>query len=327
MVQKFIILSILLISGSMAALTGADQTGCKSGKFVAEVGAGCQECEQGYTRYFFEGTDKYYRCVKCGDNCQTCATKPKTNSKEHEAGDCSTCTAGFGVDKATGTKCKNCATTDCQSCNQDYKVCTQCSASKSLSTGGTCVDCSTPNCQLCNKEGKCVFCEDPKVLSGVSCTSTCLPGTVSDNGRCQTCPMNCATCNEVGKCQSCMSGFYVDSSQQCTSCGANCGKCGRNAKCNECLNDTVVLSDGTCGSQPWYKKWWVWLLIALPILALLGALAYFLSRRTTMMPANNADTQMQYVNTNYSYAPRAGNSLHIGQPILGTSTVSRRGYY
>lgn len=328
--QKFIIIGLILTSTVLTGpITTPVKDGCKTDKFVDEVKAGCQECETAYTRYYFnDGADKeYYRCAKCGTDCEACETKPKTNSKEHEGAKCTQCKTGKGpdVENNGGANCKPCGEAGCQTCSANFKTCETCTTPNVLTSEGTCTTCPAQHCQFCNSKGECVLCKEPKILDGVSCVSSCKTGDVKYNGRCVSCPKNCDLCNEVGKCQTCAAGYFLDSSNQCTGCPANCGTCYTNGKCKTCLNETTLQSDGSCGEDPWYKKWWVWLLIGLSALAILGALGYLISRRTTMKPLHTADTQQMMVNNSYSYVPRAGNVT--GQPIMGNSYASGRGYY
>lgn len=324
------IILLLIASSAISQLVNPVKTGCKTDKFVDVDKAGCQECEAEHAKYFFEkgANENYYRCAKCGENCLNCETKAKTDgSKEQEAAKCTQCKDGHGADTtADSIKCKACEKSNCQNCNGDYKKCTQCKSGFSFDTSGECSQCSVADCATCNAKGQCVLCKEGKALDGISCVSTCKQGDTIFNGRCVSCPSQCLSCQEPEVCTKCKDGFHLTSASQCQACSSNCSACYSNGKCQNCINDTVLLSDGTCGSEPWYKKWWVWLLIGLLALAIFGALGWFLSMRSrTFKPTYNADTQLMNASYNNGYAPRAG--VNVGQPILGQSYASGRGYY
>lgn len=332
MLTKSTFLTLLFITGTLTQLNSPNQSGCKTDRFIDQDNGGCLECEANKFRYFFEGgtNENYFRCADCGTNCEQCVGKAKENSSEQEAGKCSVCKAGNGVDTAAESiNCKACADSNCQDCNGNYQTCSACKTGFQMDTAGKCNSCSAADCAMCNTDGACVLCKSPKVLDGSSCGTICNEGATIYNGRCVSCPDNCKACDTSTQCQTCMAGYFTDPNGLCSACKPNCGSCYNNGQCTECLNGTTLLGDGTCGSEPWYSKWWVWLLLGLLLLGLLGAIAFALSRATTPKMLNSNDAQLQAMSplntSSYGYVPRAG--VAVGQPILGRSQVSGRGYY
>lgn len=310
------------------------------------AGDSCDACNDGFSKAPTAADPAKFDCQKCGDKCKKC----KDSTTAGEPGECEECEAkeGMGIDTADKKICKACTDTNCKMCAKDPAKCEDCKDNFDL-VSDKCVDCKAP-CTKCSAanvctecvEGAyfldsnqckacpagCTTCKDDKECSKCAsgfylgddqlCTNNCGTGKVGNRitGRCEACPANCVSCTEPGKCDSCTNGFYLSSTQQCTACGANCSSCYSNGRCKTCINDTYVQDDGTCAEEAWYQKWWVWLLIGLGILGLLGALAAALAGGAKK-PAQEYGGYQQWDNT--SYAPRVQPPSYQAPPAYNSS--------
>lgn len=277
-------------------------------------------------------------CAKCKDNCDKC--KPDTADPKLP-GDCETCSEGFAKDPADAKACKACEDTNCALCADDIKKCTQCKAKFALKddkcvacptgcdecsdektctkctagptylSSGTCKSCKA-NCASCTNETDCQACQAGTFLKGNECVQSCGAAQVGIAGKCAKCSDNCVRCTKANTCAQCIEGYFANQQTlQCQNCPAGCGVCANDGSCESCTTGSLQ-SDGSCGEDPWYKKWWAWLLIGLGVLALLGGIASLLAGSKT--PARQYGSYQQYDNSyvaNQSYAPRA--SMQMSQ--------------
>lgn len=333
MISTKIFLITLLFAGALLQVPN-----CKT-----PVGTdSCSACNEGFSKTPKAADATKFECTACGAECKKC----KEGTVAATPGDCEECkqAEGFGIDAADKKKCSACDETNCKVCKADNKKCETCKTdfavkdTKCVACKSPCKECSEANvctscisaafyldtkackacpdgCSECKNDKECTKCATSNFMNAQNlCTKDCGTGNVGNalTGKCEACTANCVSCTQVGKCDACKEGWYANSNGQCTACGTNCVSCYSNGRCKTCTNtnDYYLDDDGTCQEYRWYHKWWWWLLIGLALLALLGALAWLLSRPKTQP---NYGGYQQWDN-NTSYAPRAQQPSYRAEP-------------
>lgn len=135
---------------------------------------------------------------------------------------CATAGTGFNslfnpTDKSdtAAKECLSCETANCQNCQSDYKVCTQCLSKFGIdaSKNSSCSPCSAVGCDNCSESfSKCITCLPGfnKIESSSTFTCQCSPSTgLNETTKlCEKCSDNCADCTASSKsCNKCNLGF------------------------------------------------------------------------------------------------------------------------
>ncbi|ESU40688.1 Variant-specific surface protein [Giardia duodenalis] len=252
---------------SEAGTKAAACTECAAGFLYIPTGStSCvAECPKGYFGHTASNTQK--------KTCQSCATPassltppvtgiPGCASCTYTEGDsgtltCSECEQGKKP-SLDGKSCNTCKDTNCAFCNSQ-QVCEGCSSGYILD-GSSCVksECTTSNCKTCTNpktaNEACTACVTGMFLTPTSqCIADCaaLSGYYGDADKtCKECTVaNCEACNDQGQCQTCINGFYKDSTGACQKCYESCRACsGEGAtKCTECPAGKILKYSGAEG--------------------------------------------------------------------------------
>ena len=178
---------------------------------------------------------------------KTCVSKVETpvdHCKEYSQIDnkvvCNRCDLGFKIDSDNNV-CVNCSVESCAICDNDIQICSGCFEHKKYDFfNNTCLKdtpCGVENCDICNTIDyviTCAFC-----ATGFS--------VVSGTGACAAGPANCNLIEKEGdkECSTCDWGFYI-------------------------------AADGVCkaNDSPSFSHWWVWLVLVLVALAVVGYFVY-----------------------------------------------------
>ena len=86
-------------------------------------------------------------------------------------------------------------------------------------TGSICAD-RDSSCATCfgGSSGSCISCNSSPVLpvlSGQTCVVTCLTGTYSNTGRCETCSHSCGSCSDAATCTVCTPPLQLEHGRCC----------------------------------------------------------------------------------------------------------------
>ena len=86
-------------------------------------------------------------------------------------------------------------------------------------TGSICAD-RDSSCATCfgGSSGSCISCNSSPVLpllSGQTCVGTCLTGTYSNTGRCETCSHSCGSCSDAATCTVCTPPLQLEHGRCC----------------------------------------------------------------------------------------------------------------
>lgn len=207
----------------------------------------CSSCRNGY--YLAEDRT----CIQCSKKFSQCATCDIEN--------CTNCNSGYYLTQTSS--CQVCAKSNCKQCTNDGVGCDVCMDGYTL-YNGTCKDCNE-NTGLTN----CLYCDIGEINNFcIQCKSTFFK---NENGGCDTCFPNSATCiectntsycsqcentggvvsyfyiNQVTKARSCVTTCPVDTvlntnSQTCETCqqvfGQNCKSC-TSSGCTQCDLESV----------------------------------------------------------------------------------------
>ena len=77
---------------------------------------------------------------------------------------------------------------------------------------------------------------------------------LKDNGQCDKCHGDCASCHNQNDCDSCKEGYYFNFDEKfCFNCEIGCRKCSNSDRCEEC-KDGYYLSSGKCYQCNWPCK-------------------------------------------------------------------------
>lgn len=192
----------------------------------------CSVCMPGYV-LVAATSNIVAHCMPCLSNCRTCISS--TNSSF-----CTSCFSGSFLNNGT---CNGCSSS-CLTCpSSQLSTCTACAANGLLTTGGTCDFVST---QVLECGGLCASCTETG--NQVYTCDVCLPGATMNNGRCMTCPKNCAQCSleRINECTSCLPGYYYTATAECAACPqANCLTCTEMA-CLSCRAGFMLSPSLTC---------------------------------------------------------------------------------
>lgn len=75
---------------------------------------------------------------------------------------------------------------------------------------------------------------------------TCSSGYYTNNSNCVKCTENCSQCQSISTCQTCLNGYFLDSSLNCSSCEVdNCITCSAAKECTMCA-DNYGLVNSVC---------------------------------------------------------------------------------
>lgn len=161
--------------------------GCAS---CAQSQLSCQQCLKGY---ILDGD----KCIKCGDNCQTCY--PNILNA------CKTCEIGFLL---VNGACERCNSDQCIECPVQKDICTVCLPGYYVKDQ-TCKSCGV-GCESCNADGTC---------------NSCHTGfTMVEGGFCEQCLDGCAECSSEAMYEcggGCLTGTYR-SGDKCVNCPSEC---------------------------------------------------------------------------------------------------------
>lgn len=235
-------------------------------------------------------------CEACSENCLECTSTT----------DCTKCDAKFALKSGA---CEACPA-GCDECN-DKGECTKCSPGSNFldKTTKQCKPCKE-NCLSCTDGETCSQCKSGYYLYQNACQTACPAAFASVNGVCARCAANCQACEAFDTCTKCNTGFYVQNNQ-CTQCPTNCGECSSTGQCLSCNAGTTLQSDGTCGTSPWYQKWWIWFLVTLAAIGLLAACASMLGKSGS--PGTRQYAGYQQYDGNTSYAARSQYEMNASQ--------------
>lgn len=231
-------------------------------------------CSSGYRKtQVTENGVTYNKCVACPEGCSSCSSSST----------CTACISGYYYSSS-----KNTCSTTCESGTYKDSVnssCIDCDKSCSTCTGSLSSDCITcASSYLLNINTELTENNTSSSSLTGSCVSSCTADTsftYTDNSSskfcylCNSSSSYCKTCLNDGKgtsCTSCVSGYYLDSSNnQCISqlsipqgyfgnssnklepCHSNCKTCSGSAS-NQCLScnensDKSILINGTCNKK------------------------------------------------------------------------------
>ncbi|ELP86334.1 protein serine/threonine kinase, putative, partial [Entamoeba invadens IP1] len=241
---------------------------CKS-KYFKNSSALCQLCSSN----FCDECDKQTGvCLSCIEGyyleygkCYWCYIKEHCVECSRTSNMCVGCETGYYPYLG---KCETCSTKFCLNCDKQRGVCSECYKGYYLSNG-ECISCSTKidNCFQCSNNETCLECQptnyylkDNKCLQCSNKNNCFLCDAKSDN--CLICDygsfptaLGCTLCTEKqcekcsqfnGNCTSCLSGYYLTSTNSCEKCADNCITCEGLSQCKQCVNSTFYLSDGIC---------------------------------------------------------------------------------
>lgn len=174
--------------------------------------------------------------------CDTAVTQKVDNCKSYsKVGDalkCITCENGYYLDVATNA----------------------------------CSKCTVANCAICNKDQMCFGCFNQIKLNRD--TNTCDASVKCEVANCDICISN----NGVVTCAFCQNKFALSDQAQGT-CAASPDNCylldgTDNKKCAICNFGSYITADGTCKSDVSSSWWWLWLVLILAVLAVIGFIVY-----------------------------------------------------
>lgn len=247
--------------------TNGQCTKCKANCKTCTADLKCTECESG----FYIGTDG--TCQRCTKFCNVCDS---TNCLSCEAGrsynpttklcelcsdrceqcdslaHCSRCQSGFYLDVVDDTHascracnflyCNQCSSSECLGCQDgfylDSGVCKRCIPGCSVCTDGTTCD-TCPSGMFSNDDGKCQKC-DYQCAScytdgpAITCDA-CFPNSYLDtDGKCKQCSANCNDCKTPNKCYACNAGYFVNDRSKCQQCVPHCQQCSNPYSCDAC---------------------------------------------------------------------------------------------
>lgn len=174
--------------------------------------------------------------------CDTTITAKVDNCKSYsKVGDdlkCAVCEKGFYIDVATNA----------------------------------CTKCTVDNCAICNKEAMCFGCFNQMKLNRDQ--NTCDATAKCDVPNCDICISN----NGVVTCAYCQNKFALSDPAQgaCAAAPDNCFLLddADNKKCGYCNYGYYITADGTCKSDVSSSWWWLWLILILAVLAVIGFIVY-----------------------------------------------------
>ena len=251
---------------------------CKQEFFLDLVAGECKACPRGCVLCSDANTclqsrpDHYINSKgilkPCEEGCSSCSVDPLDKRRRSDL--CISCLPGYGSHRGTsyfgsqGVLCLKCETDNCNSCDENVKVCANCLEGFTLSEG-KCVQNDLPKCQNREPSGKCLDCPNGQKYSYslskcVKCPENC--GECADPNECTYCMFgnhfnprkrNCEPCqikgckqclDAIDECEMCISGKYFDlKTRQCEDCHPTCALCtgGSEKECLTCATPTLKL--------------------------------------------------------------------------------------
>ena len=210
---------------------------CKACRHVSYNSSCLSECPTGTWESSLdrECLPCHVTCGSCygpnSDNCQTCSEGMKLIP------DTSTC-----VDSCPEGMVHNRATEQCDHCPR--------------------------HCLSCDNKDTCLQCSPDTVLAQRRCQARCGEGQYRNNGSCDTCHKDCATCvgpldTECGRCKKgliyferrcvsyCPPGYTLsEDGTECRACPLGCDTCPSHAAtCSNCSQDWSLTGEGGCLSR------------------------------------------------------------------------------
>jgi len=210
--------------------------------------------------------------LACPDekNCLQCSAP-----KEGEDRVCKNCENTFwnpdkkACESNDATKIENCVAFKLS--NEKKAYCSQCALGYLVNfKTNTCDKCSVENCAICKGE-VCYGCFNKMGLD-------------RDNNKCISEPKcsveNCDQCvGNSGKdeCAQCSSGWSLNNnSGVCIKGPSNCWQVAdeKATDCQVCNHGYYIAADGTCKSNEGGRSWWLWLVLILIVLGVVGFFVY-----------------------------------------------------
>jgi hypothetical protein len=210
----------------------------------------CLSCDTSYLQSMVNGQ---LICVPCTPPCSACSGSQTT---------CSTCLTGYsGPPVCSCSSCQAGCTTGCMTCdNTNATICFTCLIGHYLDNTA-CLPCPS-NCLVCGATSPiCLICDTSFMVSntgGCVCNNGLGLFLDTGSGSCQPCSAfgsitNCQTCVDTTgagaiECQTCLSGYFAQTTMACASCGANCLACTSTLSCSPggCAATFNAVVGGNC---------------------------------------------------------------------------------